>query len=67
MPKVAKLVWVTVGTRVIVDDTDDDLAIMDAARNGLCANIRSAGTDLIDEIVADTQMPYGTGTGDYEK
>jgi hypothetical protein len=60
MAKVAKIVWASVGTRVIVDENATDEQVWETAKDNLVRNLASDGLDNVDKIVLDTECPYGT-------
>lgn len=61
MGKVAKLVTVTLTTRVVVDTNATDEQIAEAAAPNLIAKIRNDEVlDNMDEPVEDTTMPFGS-------
>jgi hypothetical protein len=60
MAKVAKIVWASVGTRVIVDENATDEQVWETAKDNLVRNLASDGLDNGDKIVLDTECPYGT-------
>ena len=57
MAKVAKIVWVTVGTRVVVDEDADDSEIWNQAKERLSDNLLGDGNESM-EIYDDSEMPY---------
>lgn len=64
MAKVAKIVWASVGTRVIVEDTDTDEQVWLKAKEQLLRNLNDNGMDNVDKIALDTECPYGTMDGE---
>lgn len=61
MKKVAKLVWVSVGTRVIVDKNASEEEIMEIAIPNLIRNLSNDGCmNYVDEILDDVEVPFGT-------
>lgn len=62
MAKVAKLVLVSLMTRVIVDDTDDEAAVLSATRPRLIRKINTDLEDNIESIEDDTECPYDPET-----
>lgn len=59
--KVAKLVYVTLLTRVIVDSEADDSDTMEIAVPKLCENLENSPMENIDKIVLDIECPYVIG------
>ena len=60
MGKVAKIVWVSVGTRVIVDDNASEDEIMESAIPNLIRNLSNdGGMNYVDEIIDDVEVPFG--------
>lgn len=62
---VAKLVYVTLVTRVIVDESDDEVAIMAKAKKGFQAKIDN--DELVENILKikkDKECPHGTFSSD---
>lgn len=64
MSKVAKLVAVSLLTRVVVDDTATEEEILDAARPRYFDKVRTELGDNLEYIEDDTECPYGTFTGE---
>lgn len=65
MKKVAKLVYVSVGTRVVVDENATEEEIMQKARPQLIRNLKEDGIlDHVESIDDDTEIPFGEGNGD---
>jgi len=59
MTKIAKLVTVSVTTRVIIEDTDDDEKIMKIAMPRLIQNLNEDGIlDHFESIEDDKEMPF---------
>lgn len=61
MKKVAKLVYVTLLTRVIVEEGADQQAIMEEAVPKLSETLMDSPFENIDKIVDDTECPYEIG------
>lgn len=62
---VAKLVYITLVTRVIVDESDDEVAIIGKAKKGFQAKIDNDElTENIVKIKKDKECPYGTLVND---
>lgn len=57
MAKVAKIVWVTVGTRIIVDEGTSEDEIWRMAKECLSDNLLGGGLENV-EILDDYEMPY---------
>lgn len=65
MARVAKLVYVSIMTRVIVNDTDDEEAIMKKARPHLVQKLQEDGLlDHVESIEDDEEIPFGKGYND---
>lgn len=65
MARVAKLVCVSIMTRVIVNDTDDEEAIMKKARPQLVEKLQQEGLlDHVESIEDDEEIPFGKGYND---
>jgi hypothetical protein len=63
--RVAKLVYVSIGTRIIVDDTDDEETIMKKARPQLVKALQEDGLlDHVESIEDDEEIPFGKGYND---
>jgi hypothetical protein len=63
--RVAKLVYVSIMTRVIVDDTDDEETIMKKARPQLVKALQEDGLlDHVENIEDDEEIPFGKGYND---
>ena len=58
MAKVAKLVWVSIGTRVIVDDNASDEQIMKLAMPRIIDNLMTNGFDNVESIEDDIECPF---------
>lgn len=56
--KVAKLVTVSLMTRVIVDEDATEQEIMELAYPKLCENFSDAPFEHIEEIVDDLEVPF---------
>ena len=56
--KVAKLVYVSLMTRVIVDDDATEAQILDVAKPRLIYTMNSDLSEIIEEIVDDEEVPY---------
>jgi hypothetical protein len=59
--KVAKLVYVSLLTRVIVEEDADQQAIMEMAVPKLSENLMDSPFENIEKIVDDTECPYIMG------
>jgi hypothetical protein len=65
MARVAKLVSVSLMTRVIVNDTDDEETIMKKARPQLVEKLQQEGLlDHVESIEDDEEIPFGKGYND---
>lgn len=60
MAKVAKLVYVSLATRVIVDENASDEEIIEKARPKFIDKVRSELGENLEDIVDDTECPFGT-------
>jgi uncharacterized protein (UPF0212 family) len=58
MAKVAKLVYVSLVTRVIVDETASETEIMELAVPKLTEKLMDEPLEHIEEIVEDDECPY---------
>jgi hypothetical protein len=58
MAKVAKLVWVSVGTRVIVEENATDEQIWDEAEQRLVDNLIIGKLENLETIMNDEECPY---------
>jgi len=63
--KVAKLVVVSIMTRVVVDENATDEDIIEAARPQLMANMKSDLHENVETIFDDLEVPFGTLDTDY--
>lgn len=59
--KVAKLVYVTLATRVIVEENADQQTIMELAVPKLSENFMNAPLENIAKIIDDNECPYELG------
>lgn len=59
MTKVAKLVTISLMTRVIVDENATDEQIMDAAKPKFIEKIKEEALENLEDIVDDTECPFG--------
>ena len=59
MAKIAKLVQVSLMTRVVVDETATDEQILDAARPNFIEKVRTELCENLEDIYDDTECPYG--------
>ena len=63
--RIAKLVCVSIMTRVIVNDTDDEETIMKKARPQLVKALQEDGLlDHVESIEDDEEIPFGKGYND---
>ncbi len=58
MAKVAKLVYVSMVTRVIVDEDATDEQIIQASKNSFVEKVRNELGENLEEIVDDEEVPY---------
>ena len=58
MGKVAKLVTITMTTRVIVDEDANDFGIIEIALPRLSKKLVDESLEHIDEIIDDMECPY---------
>ena len=65
MAKVAKLVKCSFVARVIVNDTDTQQRAIDKARSSFMIDIINNLEEASEEIVEDTECPFGTFETDY--
>lgn len=56
--KVAKLVYVSLVTRVIVEDTADEAEILDIAKSRFIDKIETELDEHLESIIDDTEVPY---------
>lgn len=61
--KVAKIVWITVGTRVIVDANASESEIWRQCKERLSDNLLGYGNESM-EIYDDSEMPYNPSFDD---
>ena len=64
MEKIAKLVYVSLGTRVVVHKDADDRQIWQRAKLQLMEDLQNGGMDYIESIEDDIQVPFGEAPGD---
>lgn len=62
--KVAKLVYVSLLTRVLVEETATDEQIILEAKKGLQAQLDNDLSDNVEKIENDTECPFGTLVSD---
>jgi len=60
MARVAKLVTISLMTRVIVDENAVDEQIVEAAKSKFIEKIKNEALENLDDIVDDTECPFGT-------
>lgn len=58
MAKVAKLVYVSLATRVIVDEEATDEQILERAKPRFIDKIQTESLENLNSIVDDTEWPY---------
>ena len=56
--KVAKLIYVSLMTRVVVDENATEETIIEEARKNFIEKVQNDLEDNIEEIVDDEEMPY---------
>lgn len=66
MAKVAKIVWVSLGTRVIVEEGDTDEQVWEKAKSNLIESLSNDGMSHVEEILEDKECPFGTLNEDNE-
>ncbi len=64
MAKVAKLVLVSLMTRVVVEDSATDEQILGEARPKFIEKVNTELGENLEEIYDDTECPYGSLLGD---
>jgi hypothetical protein len=62
--KVAKLVYVSFMTRVIVDEDATEEEILGAARPNFIEKVQTELSENLEEITDDTEMPFGETIND---
>jgi hypothetical protein len=67
MAKVAKLVLVSLMTRVIVDEDTPFDDVVEAARKGLSNQLNNDLHDNVEEVFEDTEVPFGILDSDFLK
>jgi len=60
----AKLVKVSLMTRVVVEDEASEETILEAAKSQLVDKVMNDLGDNVEEIEDDEEMPYGEGLGE---
>jgi hypothetical protein len=58
MRKVAKLVYITMATRVIVDEDAQDDEIIEASRKNFILKVKEELHENLEDIVDDIECPY---------
>ncbi len=66
MSKVAKLVRVTLTTRVIVDENANESDIIDLALPRLVNSLTNDTSENIDDIIDDVECPYDSSWDEYD-
>jgi hypothetical protein len=66
MAKVAKLVMVSLMTRVVVDEIATDEEILNKARPKFIEKVNMELGENLEEITDDTECPYGSLSRDLE-
>jgi hypothetical protein len=58
--KVAKLVYVSMVTRVVVDENATDEQILEAARANFIEKVQTELGEHLEEIIDDEECPFGS-------
>lgn len=58
MSKVAKLVYISLATRVVVDENATEDEILNAARSKFIVKVQEELGENLEEILDDTECPY---------
>lgn len=58
--KVAKLVYVSLATRVVVDENATDEQILEAARANFIEKVQTELGEHLEEIIDDEECPFGS-------
>lgn len=58
MKKVAKLVYVSLATRVIVDENASESEILEIAKNNFLGKIETELNEHLEEILDDEECPF---------
>ena len=58
MSKVAKLVYISLATRVVVDENATEDEILNAARSKFIVKVQEGLGENLEEILDDTECPY---------
>jgi hypothetical protein len=66
MAKIAKLVTLTLQTRVVVEEGTDDEEVMELARPKFADKIKYEYLENIEEVIEDKEQPYKEGEEDEE-
>lgn len=66
MAKVAKLVYISLATRVVVDENATEDEIIQASRANFIDKIQVELGEYIEEIVNDTELPFGEIPDDFD-
>ena len=65
MSKVAKLVTITLKTRILVDENADDNVIIKACKPRFIEKVMNELNENIDSVELDIECPYGTPYEDF--
>ena len=60
MSKVAKLVMVSMMTRIVVDENATDEQMLEASKPAFLMKINTELNEHLEQIVDDTECPFGT-------
>jgi len=66
MGKVAKLVYVSLASRVVVDEEATFEEIVKAAKSNLVYRVTNELGENIEEIIPDEEMPYDPSSDDFD-
>ncbi len=66
MGKVAKLVYVSLATRVVVDEGASFEEIVRAAKSNITYKVANELGENIEEIIPDEEMPYDPSSDDFD-
>jgi hypothetical protein len=64
--KVAKLVYVSLATRVVVDEGASFEEIVRAAKSNITYKVANELGENIEEIIPDEEMPYDPSSDDFD-
>jgi hypothetical protein len=60
MSKVAKLVFVSMMTRIVVEENATDAQMLEAAKPAFLEKVSTELGEHLEQIVDDTECPFGT-------